>query len=181
MKYDAIARVIGGGHSSSCSNITSSTLNIPSIRETRLIGFIIGAGANYDYTKGNAASGFSFGDDPGRYVEEVISAAAAKSATILSNAHIKDYQILSEAFSLELLDPNNSAGVETSTLINQYTSNGTGDPFLESLFFDYSSLLFISSLRDNSLPSNLQGRWSYQLTSAWSADYHANINLQMDY
>ena len=167
MEYDAITRVIGGGHSSFCCNITSGTLNIPSIRETRLIGFIIGAGTNYDYTKGNAASGFSFRDDLGLYVEEVISAAAAtKSATNLSDAHIKDYQILSEAFSLELLDPNNSAGVETSTLINQYTSNGTGDPFLESLFFDYSSRLFISSSRDNSLPSNLQGCWSYQLTSA---------------
>jgi len=122
MEYDAITRVIGGGHSSFCCNITSGTLNIPSIRETRLIGFIIGAGTNYDYTKGNAASGFSFRDDLGLYVEEVISAAAAtKSATNLSDAHIKDYQILSEAFSLELLDPNNSAGVETSTLINQYT------------------------------------------------------------
>jgi len=167
--------------SSYCSNATSDTLNIPSIRETRSIGFIIGAGTNYDQTKGNVASGFSFRDNPGPYVEKVTSAAAAaaaaaaKFAIILSNVHTKDYQSLSEVFSLELPDPNNSAGVETPTLINQYTSNGTDNPFLKSLLFDYSSHLFISSSRDNSLPPNLQGRWSYQLASAWSADYHANI------
>ena len=94
MKYDAIAHVMGGGRSSYCSNATSGTLNVPSIRETRSIRFIIVAGTNCDQTKGNAASGFSFrGDGPGPYVEKATS-AAAKSAIILSNAHIKDYQSL---------------------------------------------------------------------------------------
>lgn len=159
MKYDAIARVTGGGHSSYCSNTTSGTPNIPSIRETRSIGFIISARTNYDQTKGNAASGFPLrGDGPGPYVEKVISAAVAKSTTILSNAHIKDYQILAGAFSLELLDPSNSAGVETSILIKQCTSNDTGDPFLEPLLSNYSRHLFISPLRDNSPPPNLQCR-----------------------
>jgi alpha-L-fucosidase 2 len=159
MRYDAIARVIGGGHSSYCSNTTFGTPNIPFIRETRSIGFIICAGTNYNQTKGNAASGFSFrGDGPGPYVEKVISAAVAKSITILSNAHIKDYQILSEAFSLELPDPSNSAGVETSILINQYTLNDTGDPLLEPLLSNYSRHLFISPSRHNSLPPNLQCR-----------------------
>ena len=159
VKYNAIARVIGGGHSSCCSNTTSGTPNIPSICETRSIGFIISAGTNYDQTKGNAASGFSFrGDGPGPYIEKVISAAVAKSTTILSSAHIKDYQILSEAFSLELPDPSNSAGVETSILIGRCTSDGTGDPFLEPLLSNYSRHLFISPSRDNSLPPNLQCR-----------------------
>ncbi|OCL04204.1 glycoside hydrolase family 95 protein [Glonium stellatum] len=182
MKYDAIARVVGGSHSSYCSNITIGSLIIPGVHGVRSIGFVIGAGTNYDRTKGDAANGFSFkGDDPGSYVEKVTSTAATKSATDLSSAHVKDYQSLSGAFSLELPDPNGSAGVEISTLIDQYTSNGTGDPFLESLLFDYSRHLFISSSRDNSLPPNLQGRWNYQLSSAWSADYHANINLQMNH
>jgi alpha-L-fucosidase 2 len=41
--------------------------------------------------------------------------------------------------------------------------------------------MLITSSRDNSLPANLQGRWAEQLSPAWSADYHANINLQMNY
>lgn len=90
-------------------------------------------------------------------------------------------RVFSEAFSVGLPDPTNSAGVETPTQINQYTSNGPGDLFLESLLFEYFRHLFISSSRDDSLPPNLQGRWSYQLTSAWSVDYHANINLQMNH
>ena len=94
MKYDAISHVMGGGRSSYCSNATSGTLNVPSIRGTRSIRFIIVAGTNCDQTKGNAVSGFSFRDGPGPYVEKATSAAAAKSAIILSNAHIKDYQSL---------------------------------------------------------------------------------------
>lgn len=78
-------------------------------------------------------------------------------------------------------DLTNSAGIETSILIDSYIANGTGDPYLESTLFAYGRHLFISSSRDNSLPPNLQGRWSYGLEAAWSGDYHANINLQMNH
>lgn len=47
--------------------------------------------------------------------------------------------------------------------------------------FDYGRHLLISSARSNSLPANLQGKWATALENAWGADYHANINLQMNY
>jgi Glycosyl hydrolase family 65, N-terminal domain len=56
-----------------------------------------------------------------------------------------------------------------------------GDPYVEALLFDYARHLFISSSRDNSLPPNLAGIWEEKLQSAWSGDYHANINLQMNH
>lgn len=56
-----------------------------------------------------------------------------------------------------------------------------GDPYVEALLFDYARHLFISSSRDNSLPPNLAGVWEEKLQSAWSGDYHANINLQMNH
>lgn len=56
-----------------------------------------------------------------------------------------------------------------------------GDPYVESLLFDYARHLFISSSRDDSLPPNLQGIWEDKVESAWSGDYHANINLQMNH
>ena len=56
-----------------------------------------------------------------------------------------------------------------------------GDPYVESLLFDYARHLFISSSRDDSLPPNLQGIWTDEAQSAWSGDYHANINLQMNH
>jgi alpha-L-fucosidase 2 len=93
---------------------------------------------------------------------------------------MQDYQSLTNAFSLELPDPAGSAGLETSFIISRYNYRGAGDPYLESLLFAYARHLFISSSRGNFLPPNLQGRWTSELGVAWSADYHADINFQMN-
>ena len=115
-------------------------------------------------------------------MNKVTSAAASKSYERLLRAHLRDYQALESAFSLNLPDPNGSADKETADLISAYTADrSTGDPFVEALLFDYSRHLLISSSRPGSLPANLQGRWTEELNPAWSADYHANINLQMNY
>jgi Glycosyl hydrolase family 65, N-terminal domain len=60
-------------------------------------------------------------------------------------------------------------------------STAQGDPYVEALMFDYARHLFISSSREDSLPPNLQGVWEDQMEAAWSGDYHANINLQMNH
>ncbi|GJD00704.1 glycoside hydrolase family 95 protein [Colletotrichum higginsianum] len=145
---------------------------------------IISAETNYDQKKGNPESGYSFrGEDPGPVVERLASAAATKPFPDILAAHVADYQSLQGAFRLDLPDPLASAEKETAALIAGYAYDGAdaGDPFLEALLFDYSRHLLVSSSRANSLPANLQGRWTEQLWPAWSADYHANINLQMNY
>lgn len=179
MKYMSIARTIGSRMNN--TKCTNGTLIIPSQPNVRSISIIFGAGTDYDQTKGNAANDYSFrGDDPSPYVQSVTKAAGSKSYEELKQAHLDDYSKLMETFTLELPDPQNSASTETSVLFNQYDSS-KGDPFVEALLFDYSRHLLISSSRQNSLPANLQGRWSEGLTAAWSADYHANINIQMNY
>ncbi|KAF2192678.1 glycoside hydrolase family 95 protein [Zopfia rhizophila CBS 207.26] len=182
LKYESIARLIGNKNASTtCNRAEPGVLIIPSVPGVRTIGIVVGAATNYDQRKGNAESNFSFrGDDPTAYVEKFTAIAASKSPSDLTRSHLEDYQSLFGAFSLDLPDPNESTKVETSTLFDQYTSS-SGDPFIESLLFDYSRHLLISSSRDNSLPANLQGRWSSELSAAWSADYHANINIQMNY
>lgn len=148
----------------------------------RSLTVVIAAGTNYDETKGTPAANYSFrGVDPGSYVAYTATKAASKSSQALFNAHIADYTALSSRFSLDLPDTAGSAGTETATLVGRYTANGTSDPYIESLQFDYGRHLFISSSRENSLPPNLQGKWAYGLSNAWGADYHANINLQMNH
>lgn len=56
-----------------------------------------------------------------------------------------------------------------------------GGSYVESLLFDYARHLFISSSRETSLPPNLQGVWADGTSTAWSGDYHTNINLQMNH
>lgn len=182
MKYDGNARLIGNASSSYCSNTTSGTLVVPASSQTRKFTLVFGAGTNYDQKAGNAESGFSFkGVDPGPYVEEVTLAASKKAEKDLRQAHITDYQSLVSRFDLDLPDTAGSAGLETSVLLDRYTANGTGDPYLESLLFQLGRHLFISSSRENSLPPNLAGRWSETITAAWSADYHTDINIQMNH
>lgn len=55
------------------------------------------------------------------------------------------------------------------------------DPYLESMQLDYGRYLFVSSSRNGTMPPNLQGKWAYSLSNAWGADYHVDINLQMNH
>jgi alpha-L-fucosidase 2 len=57
----------------------------------------------------------------------------------------------------------------------------THDPGLAALLFHYSRYLLISCSRRGGTPANLQGIWNQDLRPAWSSNYTANINLQMNY
>ncbi|KAJ5098897.1 glycoside hydrolase family 95 protein-like protein [Penicillium argentinense] len=156
-------------------------LVLPTSAKAREITVVFGAGTDYDATKGDKASGYSFrGIDPAPAVRKAVSAAASSSYQQILKKHEKDYKRLFGAFELELPDFANSSRIETSALLSSYDTS-KGDPFLESLFVDLGRYLLISSSRENSLPANLQGRWADLQNPAWSADYHANINLQMNY
>lgn len=183
MRYDAIARVASPeGIKMSCINGTA-ILNITPNNGTNSVTVILGAETDYDQKKGTAEFDYSFrGEDPGPTVEATTQKAAAKTSVELVGAHVEDFTSLSERFKLSLTDTLNSLQTPTLDLIERYDSEDTnGDPYLESLLFDYSNYLFISSSRAGSLPPNLQGRWSEGLYAAWSGDYHANINLQMNH
>ncbi|KAJ4371828.1 hypothetical protein N0V86_008382 [Didymella sp. IMI 355093] len=181
MRYDSTARVVSGSSvQTTCNN---GTLEVIPGDGTTSVTIVVGAGTNYDPKKGAAEFSYSFkGEDPGPTVEATTRGAAAKTLDTLNKAHVEDFTSLTGRFSLSLPDPLNSTDTPTSELIARYNSDNTaGDPFLESLLFDYANYLFVSASRPGSLPPNLQGRWSEGLDASWSADYHANINLQMNH
>ncbi|OLN97405.1 Alpha-fucosidase A [Colletotrichum chlorophyti] len=180
MKFDSIARINRGSAATACT--CSGSLKITPAQNQTSLTIVIGAETNYDQKRGTAADNYSFkGADPGPFVEKVTSDGASKPFGDILNHHLADYQGLQSAFQLDLPDPLGSARKETATLISEYRHTDAGDPFLEALLFDYARHLLIASSRPGSLPANLQGRWTEQLWPAWSADYHANINLQMNY
>ncbi|KXJ93454.1 Six-hairpin glycosidase-like protein [Microdochium bolleyi] len=185
MRYDSIARLREhDGQTTSCDE-KGSTLTITPGKGQQSVVLVVSAATNYDQTKGNAENNFSFkGVDPAEQVEQQAAAAAGKSFDGLLNTHLEDYTRLEGAFQLNLpeaADDSTSAETETATLISEYTVDGPGNPYIEALLFDYARYMLIASSRANSLPANLQGRWADGLESEWGADYHANINLQMNY
>ena len=60
-------------------------------------------------------------------------------------------------------------------------AEGKPDPGLMQLYFDFGRYLLISSSRPGGLPANLQGIWAEETQTPWNADWHLNINVQMNY
>lgn len=56
------------------------------------------------------------------------------------------------------------------------------DPQLSSIYFQFGRHLMVSGSREDSpLPTNLQGIWGDEYNPPWDADFHSNINVQMNY
>lgn len=76
--------------------------------------------------------------------------------------------------------PDAVAARSTGERIDLYKQGGK-DPDLEELLFQYGRYLLVASNQPDGLPNNLQGIWSKGLKAPWAADYHLNINIQMNY
>lgn len=121
------------------------------------------------------------GVDPHAAVTAAVDGAVAKGYDAVKAAHIADYKGLYEKMSLNI-GGHLPADIPTNTLRAQYKGNGSeSDKALETLFFNYGRYMMIASSRPGSLPANLQGLWNDRNTPPWQADYHTNINLQMNY
>ncbi|PZG02995.1 glycosyl hydrolase family 95 catalytic domain-containing protein [Micromonospora deserti] len=122
------------------------------------------------------------GTDPHAAVTRRVDAAAAKSYDALRAAHVADHRQLFQRVALDV--GQEMPAVPTDQLLNAYRV-GEATPAarkaLEVLFFQYGRYLLIASSRAGSLPANLQGVWNNSTSPPWSADYHVNINLQMNY
>ena len=124
----------------------------------------------------------------GRKVQDVVKTsaselarAAAKPFSILRSNHIADHQRWFNRVSLEL-GPKNSEAIAKPTLTRlQMLAEGKPDPGLMQLYFDFGRYLLISSSRPGGLPANLQGIWAEEIQTPWNADWHLNINVQMNY
>ena len=112
-------------------------------------------------------------------VKSIVEAAKAKDYETLKNIHIKDYQSLFNRVQLNL--GGNKSSQTTKEALQTY--DPTKGQELEELFFQYGRYLLISSSRDrtDALPANLQGVWNAVDNPPWNADYHLNVNLQMNY
>lgn len=102
-----------------------------------------------------------------------------KSWGELMTAHQQEYSKWFDRMSLSL-GPLMADEIATDQRI-QNVKNGQTDLHLEKLLFDFGRYLLISSSRPGTNPANLQGIWNQHIAAPWNADYHLNINLQMNY
>jgi alpha-L-fucosidase 2 len=118
--------------------------------------------------------------NPGRRAEAILNAAADKSWNDIRQDHIAEHRAMLERVSLDL------GGSERNEIATddrlKAAKEDQADPALATLYFQYGRyLLMSSSRRPGRLPANLQGIWNEAMWAPWEADYHLNINLQMNY
>ncbi|GAB3536518.1 glycoside hydrolase family 95 protein [Pontibacter brevis] len=108
-----------------------------------------------------------------------LASAAKKNYEDLKQDHITNYQQYFKRVDLNLGITDAAYFPTDARLVAM--QNGNIDPHLVELYYQFGRYLLISSSRPGGLPANLQGIWADGLTPPWSADYHININIQMNY
>src|SRR5687768_16101355 len=126
------------------------------------------------------AAGTSFkGNDPPSQVQRDLTRAAAKTYSQLLETHRADHQRLYRRVALGL-GSSHQQSMPTDERLDA-VKRGASDPALDALYFQFGRYLLIASSRPGDLPANLQGLWNDSMSPPWDADYHLNINLQMNY
>jgi alpha-L-fucosidase 2 len=126
------------------------------------------------------AAGTSFkGNDPPSQVQRDLTRAAAKTYSQLLETHRADHQRLYRRVALGL-GSSHKQSMPTDERLDA-VKRGASDPALDALYFQFGRYLLIASSRPGDLPANLQGVWNDSMSPPWDADYHLNINLQMNY
>jgi len=108
-----------------------------------------------------------------------LAALSGMDLGLVEKEHVRDHQQLFKRVKLSLGD-GNLDHLPTDERLERMKLDSL-DPGLEALLFQYGRYLLIGSSRVETNPANLQGVWNQHIEAPWNADYHLNINLQMNY
>ena len=178
LAYNAQADVDTEGGTVTSSGPSVTVANADSATIVWSAGTNYGAKYDPDITKS-----YRNGDTPAQVAAKVtarVDGAQDKGWNAALAAHQADYKAIYERVKLDL----NGAPLTTPTNTARSAYRGTSaqDRTLETMYYQYGRYLMISSSRDFVLgAANLQGVWNERNNPPWSADYHTNINVQMNY
>ena len=122
-----------------------------------------------------ARTGFGGGD--AALAEADLAVTRERSGAELVQRHVDDHRALFDRVRLDLGD---GPALPTDERLARVRA-GESDPALEALVFQFGRYLLMGCSRPGTHPANLQGLWNHHLAAPWNADYHLNINLEMNY
>ncbi|MCL2487772.1 MAG: glycoside hydrolase N-terminal domain-containing protein [Oscillospiraceae bacterium] len=162
---------------------TGSTLRVAGADE---ILILMAAGTNYQPCYDDSYVFFKPGYlqiDLLADLNDRIADAAEKGYEKILEEHLGDYTELFSRVKLDLCGAD-FPDKNTAALMDGYRngSNSAAESrYVEVLYYQFGRYLLIGSSREDSLPANLQGIWAEGTSPPWAADYHTNINVQMNY
>lgn len=108
--------------------------------------------------------------------------ADAPDYDTLKAAHIKSFSAVMNRSDISFVGDEDLESMPVSERLERLKKNKKATDFgLMSLYWQFGKYLLVSSSRPGTLPANLQGVWGERMQNPWNADYHTNINLQMNY
>lgn len=171
LEYEARAKVLAKGGSATARE---GAIALQGCDE---VVVLLAAGTNYVM---NASQGFR-GPNPAARIGQQLDAAAKRTFEELRARHVADHQkLFGRVEAAWGQTPEEICQQSTDARLQAYAKGGE-DPELEAMLFQMGRYLLISSSHRPGLPANLQGLWNDSNSPAWSSDYHANINVQMNY
>lgn len=166
-RYVGVIKVIAEGGATAADN---GRLKVTNARAVTIL-----ATAKTDYNLANPSAPRTANLDA--ECRDIVDRAARRGYEDLRHRSVEDHRRLFDRCELRLgADP----GLPTDERLMRVRS-GELDLGLQALYFAYGRYLLICSSRSGDLPANLQGLWSHHMAAPWNADYHTNINIQMNY
>jgi len=155
---------------------------ILTVKDADILTLYIAGATNYPGLE-NLAKGISaLLGNPEKQCEETIAKALRKSYQQLKAEHIADYQSYFNRVDLNLgRVATNIEALSTDKRLALASETGAPDLGLVETYFQFGRYLLISCSRPGGMPANLQGMWAWQMNAPWNADFHTNINYQMNY
>jgi alpha-L-fucosidase 2 len=146
-----------------------------SVRNASEIVLLIAAGTDYQGFAGRQTR------DPLAATLQDLNLAGKKSFKSLLRAHTADYQKYFQRVSLHLDSADPAVAIEPTPDRIKWAHDHGGDPSLAALYFNFGRYLLISSSRPGGFPANLQGIWAEEIQTPWNADWHLDVNVEMNY
>ena len=165
VRYEARLRCQATGGSVS---VTDDELKV---RDADAVTMLIAAATNFVSYKDLSA-------DPVASAESALNKASGKKFESIETAHVEEHRRLFRRVRFNLQETSNSQ-LPTDERLKNF--DGSNDPELAALLFQFGRYLLISSSRPGTQPANLQGIWNKDMNPSWDSKYTTNINTQMNY
>lgn len=170
MKFSAMAKVEneGGKLENGKEGISCDVVKTLTIYLT--------AATNYNFDKLDLSESI----DPADECKRILNGLGNKSFADIKQAHIKDHSEMFDRVTFTLGE-DTLTHLPTDQRLDR-VKEGAVDNGLLTTYFQYGRYLLMGSSRyPGRLPANLQGVWNEHFNAPWNADFHTNINLQMNY
>ena len=172
MKCEMQTKVYKDGDNGSIVSNDDGTI---SVRDADAVTIVLSTGTDYKNTYPSYR-----GEDPHDALTNIIEEASSKTYDELKRDHLEDYCELFNRVEINL--GGRCPNIPTNELMAEYRK-GNYDVTVEEMIYQFGRYLTIASSRQgDELPSNLCGIWLIgDAGKYWNADFHFNVNVQMNY